>query len=100
MLRGFSKRHPNLSFRKPQGISKARIKVLAPEKLNTFFDLLEQQMQKTNHNNAKNYNVDESGITTINIRVIGLIGKIKVGAVFAAERRSLVSEIFLYERIR
>ncbi|KAG5864262.1 hypothetical protein JTB14_018016 [Gonioctena quinquepunctata] len=64
-LRGFLKRNQNLSIRKPQGISKARMKGFTPENVKKYFDLLEPQMQNINHNSSRVFNVDGSGITTV-----------------------------------
>lgn len=95
-LRNFFKRHPNISLRKPQGISKNRIKGFTPENINLFFDLLEPVMEKVNFNPFRVYNVDETGITTVQskvARVITLKGKKQVGAVTAAERGALVTVV-------
>lgn len=95
-LRNFFKRHPNLSLRKPQGISKNRIKGFTPENINLFFDLLEPALEKINFNPLRVYNVDETGITTVQskiARVITLKGKKQVGAVTAAERGALVTVV-------
>ena len=96
-LKGFFKRHPTLSLRKPQGISKARIKGFTPENVSKFFDILEPALEKIKYNPAKVYNVDESGISNVQskqTRVITLKGKKQVGSVTAAERGSLVTVVF------
>ncbi|XP_072380823.1 uncharacterized protein [Diabrotica undecimpunctata] len=96
-LRGFMRRNAVLSLRKPQGISKARIKGFTPENVSRFYDLLETSMEKVNFNPARVYNVDESGITTVqskNTRVITLKGKKQVGSVTATERGALVTVVF------
>ncbi|KAK9738270.1 CENP-B N-terminal DNA-binding domain [Popillia japonica] len=53
--------------------------------------------EKINYNPSRLYNVDESGITTVqskNSRVITLKGKKQVGTVTAAERGALVTVVF------
>ncbi|KAJ8942016.1 hypothetical protein NQ314_010246 [Rhamnusium bicolor] len=65
----FLKRNPCLSSRKPQGISKARIKGFTPENVKRFFDNLEPAMKNIKFNPAK------------------------VGAISAAERGALVTNV-------
>ncbi|XP_072392413.1 uncharacterized protein [Diabrotica undecimpunctata] len=95
-LRNFLRRHPNLSIKKPQKISKNRIKGFTPENINRFFDILEPAMNKINFNPLRVYNVDETGITIVQskiARVITLKGKKQVGAVTSAERGALVTVV-------
>lgn len=95
-LRRFLHRHPNLTFRKPQGISSARVKGFTQENVDKFFDILEPALQKINNNPARIYNVDETGITNVqskHSKVISLKGKRQVGAITAAERGSLVTMV-------
>ncbi|XP_030749721.1 uncharacterized protein LOC115877614 [Sitophilus oryzae] len=77
-LRAFLRRHKNLTLRKPQGLSKARIKGFTKENVDHFFDLLEPAMEKIQFNALRIYNVDETGITAVQSkhpRVISLKGK-------------------------
>ncbi|KAF5281763.1 hypothetical protein FQR65_LT14558 [Abscondita terminalis] len=74
-LKSFMSRHPQLSFRKPQGISAARVKGFTRENAQAFLNLLESVMPKINNNPAAIYNVDETGITSVqhkHSRVISL----------------------------
>ncbi|KAK9675198.1 CENP-B N-terminal DNA-binding domain [Popillia japonica] len=92
-IKGFTKGF----FKRPENISKARIKGFTPENINKFFDVLEPAMEKINYNPSRLYNVDESGITTVqskNSRVITLKCKKQVGTVTAAERGALVTGVF------
>ena len=93
-LRKFLQRHPNLAFRKPQGISSARVKGFTKENVQKFFDILEPALAKIKNNPSRVYNVDETGVTQVqskHSRVISLKGKRQVGAITAAERGSLVT---------
>lgn len=96
-LSSFLKRNSNLTLRKPQGLSKARIKGFTRENVDRFFDLLEPALAKIQFNPLRMYNVDETGITTVQSkhpRVISLKGKKQVCAVTAAERGALVTVVF------
>nr|CAI5855880.1 unnamed protein product [Callosobruchus analis] len=97
MASKFFRHHPNLSLRKPQEISKNRIKGFTPESINRFFDIQEPEMEKIIFNPLKTYNVDETRITTVQskiAKVITLKGKKKqVGALTTAERGALVTVV-------
>lgn len=96
-LKGFLSRHSNLTLRTPQGLSKARIKGFTKENVDRFFDLLEPALEKIKFNPLRTYNVDETGITTVQSkhpRVISLKGKKQVCALTAAERGALVTIVF------
>ncbi|XP_050306291.1 uncharacterized protein LOC126743304 [Anthonomus grandis grandis] len=74
--KGFLKRHPKLSFRKPQGVSAARIKWFTRENCAAFFD--------------------DIGITTVqhkHSRVLSLRGKRKVEALTTSETGALVTVV-------
>lgn len=95
-LRKFLTRHPNLKFRKPQGMSSARVKGFTQENVAKFFDILEPALEKIKSNPARIYNVDETGITTVqskHSKIISLKGKRQVGAITAAERGALVTMV-------
>ncbi|CAH2006682.1 unnamed protein product [Acanthoscelides obtectus] len=88
------RRHPKLSFQKPQGISAARVKGFTKENVQAFFNLLGSVLPKVGFNPAAIYNVDETGITTVqhkHVKVISLKGKRQVAALTASERGALVT---------
>ncbi|CAH2011768.1 unnamed protein product [Acanthoscelides obtectus] len=60
-LKSFMSRHPKLSFRKPQGISAARVKGFTKENVQAFFNILGSVLPKVGFNPAAIYNVDETG---------------------------------------
>ena len=64
-LKGFLLRHPELSFRKPQNISVARVQAFTKENINRFFDILRPELNKINHRPHRVFNVDETGITVV-----------------------------------
>ncbi|KAJ4449784.1 hypothetical protein ANN_01188 [Periplaneta americana] len=64
-MRLFLKRHPQLSLRKPQPLSLARIQGFSPENVQKIFSILEPELMKVNHNPLKIYNVDETGISVV-----------------------------------
>lgn len=95
-MRSFLKRHPKLTFRRPQGLSTARIKGFTEENVKQFYELLEPALEKVKFNPWRIYNVDETGITSVqskHTRIITLKGKKQVGAVTSAERGALVTMV-------
>ena len=92
----FLKRHPNLSVRKPQPVSDARIKGFTPENVSKFFSILEPELVKINFNPNKIFNVDETGITVVQhktTKIIGMKGKRKISSLSSAERGALVTAV-------
>nr|CAH7753508.1 unnamed protein product [Callosobruchus chinensis] len=95
-LKSFMSRHPQLSFRNPQGISAARVKGFTKENCQAFFTLLESVLPKISYNPAAIYNLDETGITTVqheHTKVISLKGKRQVAALTASERGALITMV-------
>lgn len=90
----FMARHPALSFRKPESLSKARVQGFTAENVKTFFELLKPELQKINFNPNKIFNVDETGITTVQHKVRKILtmkGKREVHKLSSAERGALVT---------
>ncbi|CAG9564861.1 unnamed protein product [Danaus chrysippus] len=65
----FMAHHPNLSFRKPEFLSRARKQGFTAENVKSFFDILKPGLKKINFNLNKIFNVDETGITTVQHKV-------------------------------
>lgn len=95
-LRSFLKRHPELTLRRPQSLSTAPIKEFTEEYVNFIFIILEPAMEKVKFNPCRIYNIDETGITSVqskHTRIITLKGKKQVGVITSAERGSLVTVV-------
>jgi hypothetical protein len=95
-LKGFLKRHPQLSFRKPQGTSIARVKGFSPENVKLFFELYEPELLKIKSNPIRLYNVDETGITIVQhkaVKVLSVRGKKNVANLTSAERGHLITVV-------
>lgn len=90
----FMARHPSLSFRKPESLSRARIQGFTKEHIKTFFTLLKPELEKIHFNPNKIFNVDETGITTVQHKVRKILtvkGKKEVHKLSSAERGALVT---------
>ena len=88
-LQGFMSRHPELSLRQPEATSAATAHGFNRQSVNRFFDLLTALVEEHNFPPDKIYNVDETGMTTVQTRpskIIALRGKRQVGALTSAER--------------
>lgn len=88
-LRGFLKRNPTSSFRKPESTSidrAARFNRVVPQ---NFFSLLEQITKKHNLKPERIFNVDETGISSVpktHGKILAEKGKKQVGILTSAER--------------
>ncbi|XP_046677400.1 MFS-type transporter clz9-like [Homalodisca vitripennis] len=93
-LRLFFKRHPELSLRKPQPLSLARIKGFSPENVKKFYDILKPELERVNFSPTRVFNVDETGVTSVqpkSMRVVSLKGKREVYKLSSAERGRLIT---------
>jgi uncharacterized protein YraI len=94
-LKLFLNRHKDkLSIRRPTGTSFARAFGFDKEKVEAFFNLLEELYTKNNYPPNRIYNVDESGLTIVQSKIpqiIGHKGKRQVAALTSAERGSLMT---------
>lgn len=84
----FMGRHPELSFRKPEATSLNRIQAFNKDEVGRFFEHLENLLSKFRFSPNRIFNVDETGITTVNRpnRIIGPKGQKQIGAATSGER--------------
>jgi hypothetical protein len=71
-LKSFLKRHKELSIRKPTGTSFARSSGFNKEYVDHFFNIIEE-FQTQNYPAHRIYNVDETGLTIVQNRVVEVI---------------------------
>ena len=84
----FMKRHPELLLRQAEATSTARARGFNKRSVGEYFDKLEALIAKHSFDAAHIFNVDESGITTVQKpgKVIGRRGKKQVGSLTSGER--------------
>ena len=95
----FMKRHPRLSLRLPEPTSMARATGFCREKVELFFNKLTELFDNYNITADLIYNVDETGIRTVQkpMKVLALKGKHQVGGIISSERGSngwIITDLF------
>jgi len=74
-------------MRTPEGISAARVKGFTSENVARCFDIYESELRKVNHPVHRIFNVDETGITTVqhrHFKVVSMRGKKEVVSLTSA----------------
>jgi len=83
------RRHPRLRLRQPQTTSVPRAQGFKMERENEFLDLLEIIVESNNLDATRSYNIDETGLTTVQNkprRVLSMKGMSKMFSVSSGER--------------
>jgi len=94
-LRSFLKRHPVLPIGTPERNICSSGESLYIKKAR-FFGIYESELRKVNHQAHRIFNVDVTGITTVQHRhskVVSMKGKKDVGSVTSAERGNLITAV-------
>ena len=87
--RSFMKRNPRISLRQPESTSMARARGFNREAIDRYFSLLETIIDENNLDAGQIFNMDESGISTVQKKcqkVLGRKGKHQIGSLASGER--------------
>lgn len=93
-LSGFLRRNSKISLRQPEGTSIHRISSFNAEAVGRFFKNLEEVLRKYQFRAERIFNVDESGITTVQKKsgkIYAKKGQKQVGVAISAERGQTIT---------
>lgn len=98
---GFLRRNPTLSIRQPQSLSLNRISSFNREEVDRFFTNLQSVMEEHNFEQARIYNVDETGTTIVNLpdKIVAEKGAKRVGTLASGERGRNVTVICAFNAL-
>lgn len=87
-LDGFLRHHKDTSLRKAELTSVARAQAFNRSQVKKFFDNYQEYIDKYKFDSNRIYNVDESGMSTIQRpqKILATAGRKQVGVVTSAER--------------
>ncbi|XP_060845492.1 uncharacterized protein LOC132925085 [Rhopalosiphum padi] len=94
-FRNFIKRNPSVTVRKPEATSMSRITAFNKTEVTLFFQNLEKVMEKYKFTPANIYNMDETGISTVQDpgKIIAPKGQKRKGSITSWERGKNVTVI-------
>lgn len=92
----FFKRHPELSMRKPENLSMARIQGFSRQNVQKFFSILKAELVKIDFDQTRIFNVDETGISVVQHKsssIVSAKGKRQVQKLSSAERGATITVV-------